>query len=123
VNFMEAALVRSLLPTGSIRALAVTTQQRHPLLPEIPTLDEAGVPGFESATYWSMVAPAGVPAPIQAKLAGAMQRYMALPATREQLTNAGFLPAGGDPATLARHMAEDGSKWAEIIKARGIRMP
>ncbi|WP_149540629.1 Bug family tripartite tricarboxylate transporter substrate binding protein [Siccirubricoccus phaeus] len=122
VNFMEAALVRTLLPAGNIRALAVTSRQRHPLLAEIPTLDEAGVPGFESATYWAMVAPAGVPAPIQARLAEAMQGWMALPATQAMLTHAGFIPLSGDPATLARHMAEDTAKWGGIIKARGIRI-
>ncbi|MCO6418539.1 tripartite tricarboxylate transporter substrate binding protein [Siccirubricoccus sp. KC 17139] len=122
VNFMEAALVRSLLPAGHIRALAVTSRTRHPLLPDIPTIEEAGVPGFESATYWAMVAPAGVPAPVQARLAEELLRWMALPATQERLTQAGFLPIGGGPAALARHMTEDTAKWGEIIRARGIRI-
>jgi tripartite-type tricarboxylate transporter receptor subunit TctC len=122
VNFMEAALVRSLLPTGNIRPLAVTSRQRHPLLPEIPTIDEAGVPGFESATYWAMVAPAGVPQPILAKLTATVLRYLALPATQAQLTNAGFIPIGGDGAAFTRHQAEDSAKWGEIIRTRGIKI-
>jgi tripartite-type tricarboxylate transporter receptor subunit TctC len=122
VNFMEAALVRSLLPTGNIRPLAVTSRQRHPLLPEVPTIDEAGVAGFESATYWAMVAPAGVPQPILAKLTDAVLRYLRLPATQAQLTNAGFLPIGGDGAAFTRHQAEDSAKWGEIIRTRGIRI-
>jgi len=122
VNFMEAALVRSLLPTGNIRPLAVTSRQRHPLMPEVPTMDESGVPGFESATYWSMVAPAGVPQPILAKLTAAVLRYLALPATQAQLTNAGFIPIGGDGAAFTRHQAEDSAKWGEIIRTRGIKI-
>ena len=95
---MEAALARSLLPTGRIRALAVTSRERHPLLPAIPTIAESGVPGFESATYWAMLTPAGVPDAVLARVSGATLRWARLPETRALLTEAGFLPIGADGA-------------------------
>lgn len=122
LNFMEAAFVRSLAPTGNIRPLAVTSRVRHPLFPDIPTIDEAGVAGFESATYWGVLAPAGVPKPVQARMEALVLRYMATPGVREQITQAGFVPIGGDAATFARHMAEDTAKWGRVIKERGIRI-
>ena len=122
VNFMEAALARSLLPTGRIRALAVTSRERHPLLPAVPTVAESGVPGFASATYWAMLAPAGVPRAILARVSDATLRWSRLPETRALLTEAGFLPIGADAAAFARHKAEDTAKWGAIVRQRGIRI-
>lgn len=122
LNFMEAALTTSLLQTGMIRALAVTSRQRHPKLPEVPTIDEAGVPGFETATYWGMVAPAGVPPPLLAQLEALLVRYFGLPATQAQLAGAGFLPIGGGAADFARHRAADSALWGQVIRERGIRI-
>ena len=122
VNFMEAAFVRQHAPGGAIRPLAVTTRTRHPLFPEIPTIEEAGVPGFESATYWAMLAPAGVPAPVLEKVAAPVLRWSRLPATHSLLTQAGFLPIGADAEAYRRHQAEDSAKWGRLIRERGIRI-
>jgi len=122
VNFMEAALTRSLLDSGRIRALAVTSLTRHPKLPEVPTIAESGVPGFETATYWGMMAPAGVPRPVLARLEALMQRWMALPETRTRLEDQGFLPIGADAAGFEAHKAADTALWGEVIRARGIRI-
>lgn len=122
VNFMEAAFVRQHAPGGAIRPLAVTSRTRHPLFPEIPTIEEAGVPGFESATYWAIQAPAGVPRSVLAKVSEAVLRWNRLEATRAVLTNAGFVPVAGDPAAFLRHKAEDSGKWGRLIRERGIRI-
>lgn len=122
VNFMEAAFVRAHAPGGAIRPLAVTSRTRHPLFPEIPTIEEAGVPGFESATFWAVQAPAGVPPAVLAKVSEAVLRWNRQEATRAMLTNAGFLPIAGDPAAFLRHKAEDSAKWGRLIRERGIRI-
>jgi tripartite-type tricarboxylate transporter receptor subunit TctC len=122
VNFMEAAFVRAHAPGGAIRPLAVTTRTRHPLFPEIPTIEEAGVSGFESATYWAILAPSGVPAPLLARISDAVLRWARAEPTRAMLTQAGFLPIGADGAAFLRHKAEDTAKWGRIIRERGIRI-
>ncbi|MBY0333904.1 MAG: tripartite tricarboxylate transporter substrate binding protein [Acetobacteraceae bacterium] len=123
VNFMEAAFVRAHAPGGAIRPLAVGSATRHPLFPEIPTVAEAGVPGFESATYWALLAPAGVPVPVLARVSEAVLRWARSEPTRAMLTGAGFIPIGGDAAAFRAHRAEDAAKWGRVIRERGIRMP
>jgi tripartite-type tricarboxylate transporter receptor subunit TctC len=107
MNFMEAALVRSVIGTGMIRPLAITSRTRSPLFPEVPTLQEAGVEGFASATYWAMIAPAGVPPAILDRVAGIALAHMRRPETQATMVNAGFFPIAGDAAAFARHKAED----------------
>jgi tripartite-type tricarboxylate transporter receptor subunit TctC len=122
LNFMEAAFVRALLSTGNIRPLAITTAQRSPLFPDIPTMQEAGVAGFESATYWAMLAPAGTPQPVLDRVADIVLRYSRREETRAAVTNAGFLPIAGDAAAFAAHKAADSARWGEVIRSRGIRL-
>jgi tripartite-type tricarboxylate transporter receptor subunit TctC len=122
LNFMEAAFVRSLLSTGNIRPLAITTAQRSPLFPDIPTMQEAGVVGFDSATYWAMLAPAGTPQPVLDRVADIVLRYSRREETRAAVTNAGFLPIAGDAAAFAAHKAADSARWGEVIRSRGIRL-
>jgi tripartite-type tricarboxylate transporter receptor subunit TctC len=122
VNFMEAAFVRAHAPSGNIRPLAVTSRTRHPLFPDIPTIEEAGVPGFESATYWAIQAPAGVPPAVLAKLSDAVLRWNRQDATTALLTNAGFIPIAADGAAFLQHKATDSAKWGKLIKDRGIRI-
>jgi len=122
MNFMEAAFLSGLLPGGAIRALAVTSRERHPLFPDVPTVAEAGIPGFETATYWGLVAPAGVPAPVLERLRAATMRHVASPAERARLTAAGFLPVAGDAAAFERNKAEEVAKWGPLIRNRNIRV-
>lgn len=122
VNFMEASFVRSLLGTGNIRPLAITTAARSPLFPAIPTLQEAGVPGFESATFWAMLAPAGTPPPVLDRVAEIVLRYSQRAETRAAVTEAGFLSIAGDAAAFTAHKAADSARWGEVIRSRGIRL-
>jgi tripartite-type tricarboxylate transporter receptor subunit TctC len=121
-NFMEAALARGAIAGGLVRPLAVTSRQRVPWLPAVPTLDEAGVPGFESATYWAMIAPAGVPQQILDRITTIVLRQLAEPRVREQVVGAGFIPVAGDAAVFAAHKAADTAKWGAVIRERGIRI-
>jgi tripartite-type tricarboxylate transporter receptor subunit TctC len=122
MNFMEAAFLTGLLPTGNLRALAVTSATRHPLFPDVPTVSEAAIPGFETGTYWGLVAPAATPAPVLTKLRETTQRFFNSTAERERLTQAGFLPIAGDAAVFDRLKAEESAKWGKLIRDRNIRV-
>ncbi len=122
MNFMEAAFLTGLLPTGNLRALAVTSAQRHPLFPDVPTVSEAAIPGFETATYWGLVAPTATPEPILTKLRTGTQRFFNTAAERERLTQAGFLPMGADAEIFNRIKAQESAKWGPLIRDRGIRV-
>jgi tripartite-type tricarboxylate transporter receptor subunit TctC len=122
LNFMEAALARSMIPTGLIRPLAVTSRTRVPWMPEVPTLEEAGIAGFESATYWAMLAPAGVPQPILDRVSTIVLRQMRESRVREQVSQAGFIPLAEDGAAFTAHRIADTGKWGALIRARGIRI-
>lgn len=123
LNFMEAALARAMVPGGLIRPLAVTSRTSVPWMPEVPTLDEAGVPGFESATYWAMIAPAGVPQPVLDRVMAVVLRELRETRVRDQVAAAGFIPLAGDAAAFAAHKAADTAKWGALIRSRGIRIP
>lgn len=122
MNFMEAALARALVPTGMIRPLAITSRVRSPFFPDVPTLHEAGVEGFESATYWAMLAPAGVPQPILDRIGSVVLARARQPETQEAISGLGFIPMVGDAEAFLRHKAEDTALWGEIIRSRGIRL-
>jgi len=122
VNFMEAALARGVIAGGLVRPLAVTSKSRVPWLPEVPTLDEAGVPGFESATYWAMIAPAGVAQPVLDRVGAIVLRQLREDRVRDQVIAAGFIPLAEDAAAFTAHKAADTAKWGGLIKARGIRI-
>ncbi|WP_160119992.1 Bug family tripartite tricarboxylate transporter substrate binding protein [Rhodovarius lipocyclicus] len=122
MNFMEAALVRSVVQTGMIRPLAITSAERSPLLPDVPTMREAGIEGFVTATYWAMMAPAGVPQPILDRVQTLALQHMNRPETTEAARQAGFVPIAGDAASFARHKAADTALWGEVIRGRNIRL-
>jgi tripartite-type tricarboxylate transporter receptor subunit TctC len=122
LNFMEAALARAMVPGGLIRPLAVTSKARVPWMPEVPTLDEAGVAGFESATYWAMIAPAGVPQPVLDRVMGVVLRQFRESDMRDRVVAAGFIPLAEDAAAFTAHKAADTAKWGAVIRDRGIRI-
>ena len=121
MNFMEPAFLTGLLPTGNLRALAVTSAERHPLFPDVPTVSKAAIPGFKTATYWGLVAPIASPEPILTKLRQNTRRFFATEPERERLTQAGFLPMAGDAAAFDRIRAQETAKWGPLIRDRNIR--
>ncbi|MCK8783381.1 tripartite tricarboxylate transporter substrate binding protein [Roseomonas sp. NAR14] len=122
MDFVEASTARPLLASDRVRALAVTSRERIALASDVPTLDEAGVPGFESATWWAMLAPAGVPQPVIDRIAGLVLDYERRPETRAAVAAAGFIPVAGDAAEFERHKAADTALWGGIIRSRNIQL-
>jgi tripartite-type tricarboxylate transporter receptor subunit TctC len=107
---------------GKLRALAVTTAQRSPLVPELPTMAEAGLPGFDISTWFGLLAPAGTPPEIIAKWNMEVTRILAAPDMRERLAAQGAVAAPDSPQDFARFIAAEVSKYARIVKASGAKV-
>ena len=116
--------VTSVLPhvtSGRLRALGVTGQRRIPLAPDIPTVAEAGVPGYEITAWGGYMGPAGMPGPVVARLNTELNKVIASPAIRDRWLALGIEPVGGTPARFAEHVKKETAKWTDVIKRAGIK--
>jgi len=109
------------LKAGRLRALAVTTAKRSPAAPELPTMAEAGVPGYEVAGWYGVVAPAKTPRPIIVKLNQQIVRILHLPEVGEKLAADGSEPVGSTPEQFGAHIKAEVAKWRNLIQKTGIR--
>ena len=116
---MPSAL--QLAKEGKLRALAVTTAKRHPAAPEIPSMSESGLPGFEATSWFAVYAPAGTPADVVAKLNAEFNRIMTLADVREKLGGIGLDIVGGSAEALAVHTRSELAKWAKVVKDSGAK--
>ncbi len=105
-----------------MRALAVTAARRSPALPDIPTVAEAGVPGYEATTWYPVLAPGGTPQAIVGQLNSRIVAIVKAPDFHERLTTQGFEPVGSTPAELAKHMRSESVKWAKVVKDAGVHV-
>jgi tripartite-type tricarboxylate transporter receptor subunit TctC len=109
------------LQSGKVRALAVTSAKRSALMPELPTLIEAGVPGFANDVYFGLWAPAGTPKAVIDKLNAASNKILKTPEFRDQLARLGAVPVGGTPQDFARRINSDTDKWKQVVKEANIK--
>lgn len=107
---------------GKIRALAVTPAKRSPAAPQLPTVAEAGVEGYEAATWFGLFAPAGTPPDVVAKLAAETRRILELPDVRERLLGLGAQPAPSTPEEFARFVQAEITKWAKVIRDANVTL-
>ena len=107
---------------GELHALGVTTRKRSALLPEVPTIAEAGVPGFDYPIWYGMWAPAGTPASVVEKIAKDVARTLSLPEVRDQLAKQGADPMNMTQAEFARFVVEEKETAARIIAAAGVKL-
>ncbi len=107
--------------SGAVRALAVTGDHRSPAFPLLPTVAEAGVPGYAAPTWSGVIAPAGVPKPIVDKLNAAINRAIQSGEFQARFAAIGDEPAGGTPEEFAAVIASDSRKWGEVIERAGIK--
>jgi tripartite-type tricarboxylate transporter receptor subunit TctC len=114
----------SVLPTvreGKLRALGQTSARRSASAPDIPTLAEQGLAGFDATSWFAVFGPAGTPQPIVEKLDAEIKRIFALPESREKLKTLGLDPILGGPAELATFQKAEIAKWADVVKASGAK--
>jgi tripartite-type tricarboxylate transporter receptor subunit TctC len=110
------------IKAGKLRALAVTSAQRAPVLPDVPTIAEAGLPGFEASSWFGVLAPAGTSPAIVAKLNAEIAKWLASPEAKEKLQGQGANVAGGPPEEFTKHIAAETAKWAKVVKESGAKV-
>jgi tripartite-type tricarboxylate transporter receptor subunit TctC len=108
------------IATHKLKALAVTSSQRSPLLPGVPTVAESGLPGFEVSAWFGVFAPAKVPAPVLKKLSAAMARVLGDPALAQRLRDLGAEPDARNAVQFSAYVAQEAGKYAAVVKAAGL---
>ncbi|CAB3686821.1 MFS transporter [Achromobacter piechaudii] len=117
VNTSEAA---PLVKAGKVRAIGVSSLKRLPLMPDVPTLDESGLKGYETVAWGGVVAPKGTPAAVVTQLNAAIQKALAAPEVRTGLATLGAEPATGSPEEFKQLIDRETAKWQKIIETAGI---
>jgi tripartite-type tricarboxylate transporter receptor subunit TctC len=109
------------LKAGSLRAVAVTSDKRSRHLPDVPTMIESGLPGFEAVGWFMVMAPARTPAPVLARLQTALAEALAQPAVRERLTGDGAEVVASKPDAARRFLETEIQRWGAVVKSAGLR--
>lgn len=111
-----------MIKSGRVRPLGVSGLKRSPMLPEVPTIAESGVPGFEVDVWYGLFAPRGTPAAVVERIAADVTRLVRAPAMAERWQTLGVEPAGSTPAEFRARFAAELEKWRKVVKASGISM-
>jgi tripartite-type tricarboxylate transporter receptor subunit TctC len=122
VSFATMPTAVPLVKGGKVKAIAVTTGRRAAALPDVPTIAESGVPGFEASSWFGVLAPAGTPPDVIARIDAEVGKWLASPDAREKLAAQGAIAAGGTPEDFAKHIAAETAKWAKVVKASGAKV-
>ena len=122
INFDNLPSSTGFIKSGALRALAVTTKTRAAIFPDVPTMEEAGVPGYETNTWNALFAPAGTPPEAVAKLNAAANAVLVDPEVKKRLADVGAETVGGTPAQLAAHVTAEIARWRPVIKAANVKM-
>jgi tripartite-type tricarboxylate transporter receptor subunit TctC len=110
------------VPQGRLKALAVTTGKRAPQLPDVPTLQEAGVSGYDASVWLALLAPAGTPPEIVTRLNSEVAKLMNSADTKKALFDAGVEPTPSTPEEMASYMAQELVRWGKVVKDAGIKL-
>ncbi|MEN9315388.1 MAG: hypothetical protein RIS35_1781 [Pseudomonadota bacterium] len=110
------------IKAGKLRALAVTSPKRSPALPDLPTIAESGLPGYDATSWFGVVAPAGTPPAIVNRLQQAIARSLVTPEVREKLQGMGAEPVGNTPEVFDQFIRSEAVKWAKVVKFSGAKV-
>jgi tripartite-type tricarboxylate transporter receptor subunit TctC len=121
VMFDTVTAINPHVKSGALRALAVTTAKRSAAAPDVPTMVEAGLKGYETSTWGGVLAPVGTPKDVVAKLNAEMNKALAAPDVRQRMLDAGIEPAGGTPQQFADFIQSEMMKWGKVAKTAGIQ--
>ena len=119
--FANLSAVMGNLKAGTLRALAVTSAKRSPSVPDIPTVSEATLPGFEAETWWGIVAPAGTPSAILAKLNAAARQALVDDDTKKRFADLGMTNGGSSPEELDAYIKSEIAKWSKVINDANVQ--
>jgi tripartite-type tricarboxylate transporter receptor subunit TctC len=122
MSFNPLSEVVGQIQGGTVRAIAVTTAQRSSALPDVPTVSESGVVGYDTAVWWGFLGPAGMPADIVAKIHEDLVVALKDPSVTEYLKKTGASPVGSAPKEFGAYMRAEADKWGPILKAANIRI-
>ncbi len=123
IAFMFAQTSAALphIQSGKLRALGVASRKRAPQLPDVPTIEEAGLPGFEAVSWYALLAPAATPKDVVARIQADVARVLQMPDIREKLAQQGGEPVGNTPAELAALLRNESARYADIVRRAGIK--
>jgi tripartite-type tricarboxylate transporter receptor subunit TctC len=119
--FAPSQTVMPYVQAGKLKALAVTGSKRSETLPDLPTVGESGLPGYEAVGWFGLLAPAATPKATVAKLSAEANRVLAMSDVREKMHGLGADPAGNTPEEFARFIRDDQAKWSKLMKEAGIQ--
>jgi tripartite-type tricarboxylate transporter receptor subunit TctC len=122
ILFADVGLIAPHVKAGKLKGLAVTGKTRSTSLPELPTMIEAGVPGYQAGTWYGILAPAGTSSAIVARLNSELLKVLANPDLRTQLTSQAVEPAGGSPDQLTALIRDDLGRWGKLVKDAHIKL-
>ena len=117
---IDLAVALPAIHDGKVKVVAVTSSTRIKALPDVPTIAEAGVPGYGGTPWFSVVAPAGTPRPIIERLNGVLMTFIALPETQDKMNGLAITPRTSTPDELAQFIPAEIRKWAQVVKDAGI---
>lgn len=121
VSFASPSATQAFIRSGRLRALAISTPRRSPALPDVPTIAEAGVPGYQVTSWYGFFGPAGMPAEIVGKIHGDVMRVLAMTDTRARIAAEGGEPGNMTVAQFAAFIRAESAQWAKVIRAAGIK--
>jgi tripartite-type tricarboxylate transporter receptor subunit TctC len=119
--FDTVAAINVQIKAGTVRPLGVTTLQRSSVLPAVPTIAESGLPGYDTSTWGALLAPAGTPKAVVARLNAEVTRILALPDVKQKLQDAGIEPGHGTPEQVSAFLEKEMVKWAKVARDAGIQ--
>ena len=122
IMFNSAVSMLPQVRAGRLRALAVTSAKRSPAIPELPTIAESGVPGYEATSWYGILAPAGTPRPVIDRLWQEIAKSVQVPDVRDRLIADGADPAGSPPELFAAHIKRELARWAGVIRDANVRV-
>src|SRR5690606_30128946 len=122
VAFDNVLVLTQYVKSGQLRALAVTGAKRSVVMPDVPTISEAGVPGFQSAGWFGVFAPAKTPQPVITRLNQEFSALMEEPGLRDRLISQGAEPLSGPPDALRKHLAREVATWSKLIREAGLKV-
>jgi tripartite-type tricarboxylate transporter receptor subunit TctC len=106
---------------GRLKGIAISSQERSSIVPDIPTVSESGLPGFDSANWFGLFGPAGVPPPIAQRIDMELNKILRDPAVKERFHTLGFEVTGGSGADLTKVMRSEAAKWSKVIRDANVK--